>query len=66
MNPPLIKTTYVLGDKIKPITIAWNGLNANVEIKGNIYTKIMPPHDFLKDHDIADVLATVLAIRPAR
>jgi len=43
MNPPLSKTTYVLGDKKALIKIILNGL----------------PHDFLKDQEIADVLTYV-------
>ena len=59
MNPPLIKTTYVLGDKTKLITIVLNGFNEKVEIEGNTYTNVMPSHDFLKDQDIANVLTYV-------
>jgi len=59
MNPPLIKTTYVLGDKTKLITIVLNGFNERVEIEGNTYSNVMPSHDFLKDQDIANVLTYV-------
>ncbi|MDB5115208.1 MAG: cytochrome c [Mucilaginibacter sp.] len=59
MNPPLIKTTYVLGDKTKLITIVLNGFNESVEINGDSYTNTMPSHDFLKDGQIADVLTYV-------
>ena len=59
MNPPIIKTTYVLGDKTKLITIVLNGFNEKVEIEGNTFSNVMPSHDFLKDQDIANVLTYV-------
>jgi mono/diheme cytochrome c family protein len=59
MNPPLIKTTYVLGDKTKLIQIVLNGFNEDVEINGQTYSNNMPPHNFLKDQEIADVLTYV-------
>ena len=59
MNPPLVKTTYVLGDKTKLIKIVLNGFNEEVEINGQAYQNTMPSHDFLKDQEIADVLTYV-------
>lgn len=59
MNPPLIKTTYVLGDKVKLIQIVLNGFKEDVEINGQTYSNNMPPHDFLQDKEIADVLTYV-------
>jgi mono/diheme cytochrome c family protein len=59
MNPPLIKTTYVLGDKTRLIKIVLNGLNEDIEINGDTYTNTMPSQDFLKDQEIADVLTYV-------
>jgi len=59
MNPPLVQTTYVLGDKIKLIKIVLNGFNEDVEINGQTYSNVMPSHDFLKDKEIADVLTYV-------
>lgn len=59
MNPPLIKTQYVLGDKGRLINILLNGLNEEVEINGDTYSNPMPAHDFLKDEDIANVLSFV-------
>lgn len=59
MNPPLIKTSYVLGDKTKLIKILLHGLNEEVEINGSYYTNPMPAHNFLKDEDIANVLSFV-------
>jgi len=59
MNPPLVKTTYVLGDKTELIKIVLNGFNKNVDINGSTYSNVMASHDFLKDQEIADVLTYV-------
>src|ERR1700743_1312043 len=59
MNPPLVKTTYVLRNKAKLISIVLNGFNESVEIDGSTYSNIMPSQDFLKDQEIADVLTYV-------
>lgn len=59
MNPPLVKTTYVLGDKKRLIGIVLKGMNEEIEIEGNFYTNMMAPHDFLKDQEIADLLSYV-------
>ena len=59
LNPPLTKTDYVLGDKARLIKIILNGFNEDVEINGETYSNAMPPHNFLKDQEIADVLTYV-------
>lgn len=59
MNPPLIKTEYIMGDKTRLIKIVLNGFNENVEINGNTYSNNMPSHDYLTDQQIADVLTYV-------
>jgi mono/diheme cytochrome c family protein len=59
MNPPLIKTTYVLGNKAKLISIVLNGFKESVEINGDTYSNIMPSQDYLKDQEIADALTYV-------
>ena len=59
MNPPLIKTQYVLGDKGRLINILLHGLNEEIEINGATYSNVMPAHDFLSDEDIANVLSFV-------
>ena len=59
MNPPLIQTKYVLGEKEDLIKIILNGIG-NVEINGETYTNKMPPlKKILKDQQIADVLTYV-------
>ena len=59
MNPPLINTTYVLGDKIKLIQIVLNGFNEDVLINGKSFSNSMTPHASLTDQEIADVLTYV-------
>lgn len=59
MNPPLIKTSYVLGDKTKLIKIVLNGFVQSVDIDGQSYSNNMPPQSMLKDQEIADVLTYV-------
>lgn len=59
LNPPLIKTSWVLGDKTKLITVVLKGLDAEVEIAGDYFSNVMAPHDFLTDQEIADVLSFV-------
>lgn len=60
MNPPLIQTSYVLGEKEDLIKIILNGFDKNVEIEGETFTNKMPPlKTILKDQQIADVLTYV-------
>jgi mono/diheme cytochrome c family protein len=59
MNPPLIKTTYVLGDKMRLAKIVLNGFSEKVEIDGDIYSNIMPSLNYLSNQQIADVLTYV-------
>ena len=58
MNPPLIKTDWVLGDSSRLINVILKGLK-NTEINGDSYSNEMPSHDFLTDYQIAEVLTYV-------
>ena len=58
MNPPLIKTDWVLGDSTRLINVILKGLK-DAEINGDSYSNEMPAHDFLTDNQIADVLTYV-------
>ena len=58
MNPPLIKTDWVLGDSARLINVILKGLK-NTEINGDSYSNEMPSHDFLTDYQIAKVLTYV-------
>ncbi len=59
MNPPLTQTEWVLGEKERLIKVVLNGLNGEIEIKGEIYNNVMASHSFLTDKQIADVLTYV-------
>lgn len=59
MNPPLINTTYVLGNKAALIKIVLHGFNEDVEINGKTYSNTMSAHDNLNDRQIADVLTYI-------
>ena len=59
MNPPLIKTKWVLGDKKKLITVVLKGMNDPIEIDDEEFHNPMPPHTNLTDQEIADVLTFV-------
>lgn len=58
MNPPLIKTRQVLGNKTALIKIVLNGLKG-VDIDGDSFNGVMAPHPDLTDQEIADVLTYV-------
>ncbi|GAC1368458.1 MAG: hypothetical protein NVS3B25_11540 [Hymenobacter sp.] len=58
MNPPLSKTTYVLGDKTRLVKVLLNGLQGQ-DINGERYANVMASQDFLSDQQIADVLTYV-------
>ncbi|RKR83725.1 mono/diheme cytochrome c family protein [Mucilaginibacter gracilis] len=59
MNPPLINTSYVKGDKTKLIKIVLNGFAQNVDIDGQSYSNNMPAQVQLTDKEVADVLTYV-------
>jgi mono/diheme cytochrome c family protein len=59
MNPPLVKTKWVLGDKTALVQVVLKGMTGEVEIDGRTYHNVMAPHSELSDQDIADVLTYV-------
>ena len=59
INPPLIKTQYVLGDKARLSHIVLAGLAERIEIDGEEYKQPMPAQAHLTDQQIADVLTYV-------
>jgi mono/diheme cytochrome c family protein len=59
MNPPLIKTKWVLGEKTQLIQIVLKGMTTGVEIDGDSYHNVMASHADLSDQQIADVLTYV-------
>lgn len=59
LNPPLIKTTYVLGDKARLIQIVLKGMSQPIEIEDEEYTNAMASLAHLTDQQIAGVLTYV-------
>jgi mono/diheme cytochrome c family protein len=59
MNPPLIQTSYVLGDKKKIIYIVLHGMNDRIPIEDEYFSNNMAAHADLSDQQIADVLTYV-------
>jgi mono/diheme cytochrome c family protein len=59
MNPPLVKTTYVLGDKSALIKIVLEGMKTPLTIDDYEYHNVMPPHTTMNDQEIADVLTFI-------
>lgn len=59
LNPPLAKSSWVIGDKKRIITVVIKGLDEQVEIDGEYYQNVMAPHDFLSDQEVADVLTYI-------
>lgn len=59
MNPPLIHTSYILGDKSKSIYIVLHGMIDRVPIEDEYYSNNMAAHTDLNNQQIADVLTYV-------
>lgn len=59
LNPPLIKTKWVLGDKKQLISTLLTGLQDQIEVNGETYANPMPSQAHLSDEEIADVLSYV-------
>ncbi len=59
MNPPLIQTSYVTGDKAKLIKWVLQGSVEKVAIDGQNYSNNMPPQKNLTDQQVADVLTYI-------
>src|SRR6478735_11274538 len=53
MNPPLINTSYVTGDKTKLIKWVLQGSVEHVPIDGENYSNNMPAQNYLTDQQIA-------------
>jgi mono/diheme cytochrome c family protein len=58
LNPPLINTEYVKGDKTRLINVVLKGLQG-VEVEGEVYDNPMPPFDYLTDEELAAVLTYI-------
>ena len=54
--PPLDGADWTVGDPSIPARIVLAGLQGPIEVSGQKYTNVMPPHTDLKDTEIADVI----------
>ena len=59
LNPPLVNTKWVLGAKEDLIKVILKGMTGEIEVNEETYNNNMPPHEFLTDLQIADVLTYV-------
>ena len=59
MHPPIIESKSVNGDPDRLIRIVLEGMSGKIEVDGEIYNSIMPPHAYLSNKEIADVLTYV-------
>jgi glucose/arabinose dehydrogenase/mono/diheme cytochrome c family protein len=57
--PPLAGTDWVTGNKERLIMVVLNGLQGPIEINGEAYNSVMPPHRFLKDEEIGTILTYI-------
>jgi len=57
--PPLVGTSWVVGDRQVPIAILLNGLSGDIEVLGNTYNGLMPDFNRLSNRDIAAVLTFI-------
>lgn len=56
LNPPLVGTSWVLGNKNTLIQMVLKGSQGQVEIDGETFANAMPAQAHLSDQQIADVL----------
>ena len=56
MDFALSAPSWLTGDPVVPIKILLKGLMGPIEVRGQKFNNVMPPHVDLSDRDIADVL----------
>ncbi|MBS1489740.1 MAG: PQQ-dependent sugar dehydrogenase [Bacteroidetes bacterium] len=59
MNPPLVGVSLVTGNKTDLINILLKGYDKKDKIAGQTYQNIMPPHAWLSNQQISDVLTYI-------
>jgi mono/diheme cytochrome c family protein len=59
VNPPLVGSDWVKGDKTRLIKAVMQGLNEPIEVNGIKYNNAMPAHDYLEDANLAQLLTYV-------
>jgi glucose/arabinose dehydrogenase len=59
MHPPLRETEWVNGDKERLIRIVLEGMEGEIEVKGETYHSVMAPVSHLNAQQVADVLTFI-------
>jgi mono/diheme cytochrome c family protein len=59
MFPPILKSDWVTGDKIKLINVLLKGLRGDIEVSGDLYSQVMPKQDYLTNAEIAQILTYI-------
>ena len=59
MYPSLKKSEIIPKDPDSLIAILLHGLSGEIEVDGIVYNSVMPPHNYLTDQEIADVLTYI-------
>lgn len=54
--PSLVSTGWVSGNKSRLISLVLNGLQGEIDVEGRKFNGVMPPHAFLSDEQIAQIL----------
>ena len=57
--PPIVDSEWVTGDQKILIDVVLNGLKGPIEVNGKSFDGVMPPVDYLKDEEIAQILTYV-------
>ena len=62
MNPPLVNTDWVTGDKERLIGVVLKGMNEPIEVNGETYQNMMASFAHLSDSEIAEILTYVRSV----
>jgi glucose/arabinose dehydrogenase/mono/diheme cytochrome c family protein len=57
--PPIADTEWVSGDKERLISIVLEGMSGPIMVRGELYNAAMPPHGFLSDQEVAEILTYI-------
>ena len=59
MFPPVMKSDWATGDKIRLINVLLKGLDGDIEVNGDQYSQVMPKQDYLTNTEIAEILTYI-------
>jgi mono/diheme cytochrome c family protein len=59
LYPPIARSEWVDGDRDRLIGVILNGLEGPIEVRGETYNQAMPPHNFLSNEQVANVLTYI-------